>query len=40
LELMKVHGYGTYLDDKEQVFCTVNGVEKLREQVKKKMEEE
>jgi predicted ArsR family transcriptional regulator len=38
LDIMKIDDYGTYLDDKKTVFCPIEGVERLTDQFKKKLD--
>lgn len=40
LDIMKIDDYGTYLDEKKQLFCSLEGVERLRGQFRKKTRKE
>lgn len=40
LELMKIDSYGTYLDDKKQMFCSYNGLDTLKNRARKEIKEE
>lgn len=40
LDIMKIDDYGTYLDGKKQLFCPIEGVERLRDQFRRKIRKE
>ena len=39
LDIMEIDGVGSYSDNKQKIFCSLEGVERLREQIKKKINE-
>lgn len=39
LDIMKIDGYGTYLDEKKNAFCTEEGLKRLNKQFKKAIDE-
>jgi len=39
LDIMEIDGVGSYSDKNQKVFCSLEGVEKLREQIKRNINE-
>ena len=39
LDIMEIDGVGSYSDNNQKIFCSLEGVERLREPIKKKINE-
>lgn len=39
LDIMEIDEFGSYLDNNQKTFCSLEGIEKVRERIRKKIKE-